>query len=229
MRVLLLIVLFYSCRLQAQENTIVIKAGKSFTESVAMTDLYQYAQFTFGKVFFKSGDSTTAKLNYHRFMEAMQFIDFKGDTLKISNAPMIKFIRINNDVFYYDDGDGYMNLIKETNEIKLAEKRTLRMMGRDKIGAYGMSSPTSSIASYSTLHTETNVYNLVPMEDITLTKKTEYYFGDKFNKFVTATRKNLLQQFSKQSKPLSAYLKDNNIDLNKKEDLEKLLEFLAGL
>jgi hypothetical protein len=43
------------------------------------------------------------------------------------------------------------------------------------------------------------------------------------------TRKNLLQQFSKQSKMLATYLKENNIDLNNREDLEKLLQFLASL
>ena len=229
MRVWLLFVLGYCCSLHAQDSTIIIKAGKSFIESVAITDLYQYAQFTYGKVFFKAGDSTTAKLNYHRFLEAMQFIDYKGDTLKIANAAMIKFIRINNDVFYYDDEDGYMNLVKDTNGIKLAAKRTLRITSRSKIGAYGMESPTSSIGTYGTLITQTNVYNLVPQEDITLTKKTEYYFGDKYNQFALATKKNLSQQFSKQSRTLNAYLKDNNIDLNKREDVEKLLQFLASL
>ena len=92
-----------------------------------------------------------------------------------------------------------------------------------------MASPTSSITSYSTLIAQTNNYNLVPQQDIRLIKKTEYYFSDKYNKFVIATKKNLLQQFSKHSKTLNAYLKDNNIDLNKKQDLEKLFEFLASL
>ena len=229
MRVLFLFSLVYCCRLHAQDSTIIIKAGKSFNESVAKKDLYQYAQFTYGKVFFKEGDSTTAKLNYHRFLDVMQFIDFKGDTLKIANAAMIRFIRINDDVFYYDDKVGYVNLIKDTKGIKLAAKQTLQVKSREKIGAYGVASPTSSISSYSTLIAQTNVYNLVAMEDITLSKKTEYYFGNKYNRFVVATKKNLMQQFSKQSRNLNAYLKDNNIDFNKKEDLEKLLEFLAGL
>jgi len=229
MRVLLLFALIYCCRLHAQDSTIIIKAGRSFSEAVSITDIYQYAEFTYGKVFFKTGDVTTAKLNYHRFLDAMQYIDPKGDTLKISNSPTIKFICINNDVFYYDDDGGYVSLISDTNGIKLAQKRTLRIRSRDKIGAYGMVSPTSSITSYSTLIAQTNNYNLVSMEDITLIKKTEYYFGDKYNNFVMATKKNLLKQFSKHSKTLNAYLKDNNIDLNKKQDLEKLFEFLASL
>ena len=227
MRVLLLFVLAYCCRSHAQDSTIVIKAGKSVNESVSITDLYQYSQFVYGKVFFKPGDSAVAKLNYNRLFDEMHFIDLKGDTLSIANAATIRLIRINNDVFYYDNG--YVKLIKDTNGIKLAAKQTLRVAGKTKIGAYDMASPASAIDSYSTLIDQKGMYNLVPREDITLAKKTEYYFGDKYNRFVWVTRKNLLQQFSKQSRTLNAYLKENNINLNSSEDLEKLLQFLASL
>lgn len=227
MRMLLLFVLTYCYRSHAQDSTVIIKAGRSLNESVSMSDLYQYPQFVTGKVFFKPGDSGVAKLNYNRLLDEMQFIDPKGDTLSIANAGTIRFIHINNDVFYYDNG--YVRLIKETNGLKLAGKQTLRMSGKEKIGAYGNANPASAIDSYGTLIDKKNIYKLVPNEDIILTKKTEYYFGDKYNRFVGATRKNLLKQFSEKSETLNAYLKENNVDLNSREDLEKLLLFLAGL
>ena len=227
MRVLLLFVLSYCCRSHAQDSTIVVKAGTSFNESVSITDLCEYPQFVYGKVFFKTGDSTNAKFNYHRFLDEMQYIDFKGDTLKITNAATINFIRIDNDVFYYDDG--YVKLIKDSNGIKLAAKKTLTVTDKSKIGAYGMASPTTSIGTYGTWMADKSIFKLVPKEDITLTKKTQYFFGDKYNQFVWATRKNLLRQFSKQSAALNSYLKENNINFNSREDLEKLLQFLAGL
>jgi len=227
MRVLLLFVLAYCCRSHAQDSPIVIKAGTSVHESVSMKDLYEYSQFVNGKIFFRSGDSAVAKFNYHRLLDEMQFIDLKDDTLSIANAAMIRLIRINNDVYYFDEG--YVKLIKDTNGIKLASKQTLRVAGKNKIGAYDMPNPTSAIDSYRTLIDKNGVYNLVSREDITLAKKTEYYFGDKYNRFVLATRKNLLRQFSKQSGTLNAYLKENNVNLYSIEDLEKLLQFLASL
>jgi hypothetical protein len=229
MRVLLFFALVYCCRLHAQDSTIIIKAGTNFNDEVSKRHVYEYEDFTYGKVFFKTGDSTNAKLNYHRFLDAMLYIGFKGDTLKIINSATIKFICIKNDMFYYDDDNGYVSLINDTNGIKLARKRTLRISDRAKIGGYGMANPTSSITNYSTYFTQTSSYNLVPLEDITLVRKTEYYFGDKYNKFVIATKKNLSQKYSKNSKTVNTYLKDNNIDLNKKQDLEKLFEFLASL
>jgi len=226
MRALLLFVLTYCCRSSAQDSTIVVQAGTSINESVSITDLYQYPQFVYGKVFFRSGDSIGSKLNYHKLLDEMHFIDFKGDTLNIANPGTIRFIRINNDVFYYDDG--YMKMIKETNGIKLAAKQTLRVSDKNKIGAYNSANPTSAIDSYSTLIDQRGSYNLVPRVDITLKKQTQYYFGDKYNQFVWATKKNLMRQFSKQSGALNAYLKDNNINLSSREDLEKLLQFLAS-
>ena len=227
MRMLLLFVLAYCSRSHAQDSTILIRAGKTFHESVSVTDIYQYPQFVVGKVFFKQGDSTTAKLNYHKFLNDMQFIDFKGDTLNIINAATIRLVRINNDVFYYDNG--YVKLIKETNGIKFASKETLRLLGKSKIGAYDMANPTSAIDSYGTLIDQRGIFNLVPREDITLAKKTLYYIGDKFNRFLLANRKNIHDQFSKQGGALKAYFKENNVNFDNREDLEKLLQFLAGL
>ena len=227
MRVLFLFALAYCARLHAQDSTIIIKAGTSFNESVSITDLCEYPQFVYGKVFFKMGDSTMARLNYHRFSGEMQYIDFKGDTLKITNAATINFIRINNDVFYYDDG--YVKIIKDTNGIKLAAKQTLMITGRNKIGGHDMASPTTSIDSYGSLMANNSIYKLVPKEDITLTKKTQYYFGDKFNRFIWATRKNVMRQFSKQSAALNLYLKENNTNFNSRKDLEQLLQFLVSL
>lgn len=227
MRLLLLLTFTYCGGLHAQDSTIIIKAGTSFAESVPINEIYDYPQFVNGKVFFKTGDSTPAKLNYHRFLDEMQFIDFKNDTLNIANAGLIKFIRINTDVFYYDKG--YVKFIREANDIKLAERKTLRVSDKTKIGGYGAQNPTSAIDNYGVLYDQKGMYKLTPMVDVTLTRKTEYYFGDKYNHFVLANKKNLLQQFSKENRALNAYFKENNISFNNREQLEKLLQFLASL
>ena len=83
MKLLLLLLFSYCCRLHAQDSSIHIKAGMSVNEAVSVTDLYQYPQFSLGKVFFKSGDSTMAKLNYHTLLDEMLFINSKGDTLSL--------------------------------------------------------------------------------------------------------------------------------------------------
>jgi len=227
MRVLPLIVLVCCLNAHGQDSTIIIKAGTSFNESVSITDQFEYPQFVYGKVFFRPGDSSGGRLNYNRFLDQMQFIDFKGDTLNLANPGTTKFIRINNDLFYYDNG--YVKLIKDNNTIKLAAKQTLRLSGKTKIGAYNMPSSSSAIDSYGSLVIDNKNYNLTPREDITLTKKTEYYFGDKYNHFVLANKKNISRLYSKQDGAITAYLKENNVDFNKREDIERLFQYLTNL
>ena len=227
MRLLPLIVLVCCCSAHAQDSIIIIKAGTSINESVSATDLYEYPQFVYGKVFFRANDSSGGRLNYNRFADQMQFIDFKGDTLNIAYPGTIKFIRISNDLFYYDNG--YVKLIKANNTIKLAAKQTLKVLGRNKIGAYDMASPGSAIDNYGSFTIDNKNYNLTPRVDITLTKKTQYYFGDKYNHFVLANKKNLLSLYSKQEGTVTAYLKENKVDFNNREDLEKLLQYLTDL
>ena len=227
MRLLPLFVLVCCCSAHAQDSTIIIKAGTSLNESVSVTDLYEYPQFFYGKVFFRAGDSSGGRLNYNRFADQMQFIDFKGDTLDIANPGTIKFIRINNDMFYYDNG--YVKLIKNNNKIKLASKQTLKVSGKNKIGAYNMASSVSATDSYGSININNKNYNLTPNVDITLTKKTQYYFGDKYNHFVLANKKNLLSLYSEQDGTVAAYLKENKVDFNNREDLEKLLQHLTNL
>ena len=224
-----LIVLVCCCSAHAQDSTIIIKAGTSFNESVPITDLYEYPEFVYGKVFFIQGDSSGGRLNYNRFLDQMQFIDFRGDTLNIAYPGTIKFIRISNDLFYYDNDYGYVKLIKDNNTIKLAAKQSLKVLGRNKIGAYDMASPGSAIDNYASFTIDNKNYNLTPRVDITLTKKTQYYFGDKYNHFVLANKKNLLSLYSKKDGAITAYLKENKVDFNNPEDIEKLFQYLTNL
>jgi len=227
MRVLPLILLVCCCSAHAQDSTIIIKAGTSFNESVLVTDVYEYPQFVPGKVFFIPGDSSGGRLNYNRFLDEMQFIDLKGDTLNLAYPGTIKFIRISNDLFYYDNG--YVKLIKDNNRIKLAAKQTLKVSSKNKIGAYNMASTAGAIDSYNSLTIDHKNYNLTPRVDFTLTKKTEYYFGDKYNHFVLANKKDILRLYSKQEGTINAYLKENNVDFKNREDIEKLFQYLTSL
>jgi hypothetical protein len=227
MKALPILFLTYCCSTYAQDSALVIKAGMTLNESIRSQDLYEYPQFIFGKVFFKPGDSAIGSLNYNRILDEIQFIDRKGDTLNIANPATIKFIRINKDLFFYDEG--YVKLLKENNSMKLAEKQILRVRDKQKTGAYDLPNPTAAINTYNSFNDGKRLYSLVAREDILLSKQTLYYFGDKYNHFVLANKKNVLRQFSKQSGAVNAYLKENNIDFSKREDLEKLFQFVSEL
>src|SRR5688572_33049904 len=102
---LLFFILIGYTDLLAQDSTYVtIKTGNNVGDVLSSADIYYFPQFTRGEVFFRGGTKATAKMNYTRLHDQMLFIDAKGDTLALAEEKTIKFIVVDQDTFYYDEG-----------------------------------------------------------------------------------------------------------------------------
>lgn len=223
---LLLFILVGYSNLKAQDSTFVtIKAGSRIKDVLAATDIFFCPEFISGSVFFKNGIVANAKMNYDNLADQMLFIDPKGDTLALDAEKTIKFIALGKDTFYYFDG--YVRLVASNSIVKLAERKTWEVADIRKIGSHDRQAKTYAVTSFITL---TNgygkAYDLILNEDIVLRKKAQYYFGNNYNSFVPATKKNLLSFFPKQENILVKYLKEDHVNFNEKHDLEKLAQFL---
>ena len=233
MRKLLLLLFTFSCYsdLLAQDSTLVtIKTGHTVNDVLTSGDIYYYPEFTNGNVYFKGGEKAVAKMNYTRLFDQMLFIDPKGDTLALADEKIIKFIIIERDTFYYDEG--YMRLIADDGGIKLAVKEIWVVADVRKIGTHNRPTSTVAISSLTSITNGKDAAkskDLILNEDIVLRKETQYYFGNEYGHFVPATRKRLLQLFPKGQRRIGNYLKDSKVDFNKKDDVEKLYQFLSQL
>jgi hypothetical protein len=99
-----------------------------------------------------------------------------------------------------------------------------------KVGTHNRSTNTVAITSLSNYSDETaraKSHDLVINEDILIRKETQYFFGDTYNHFVRASKKKVLLLFPKEQMNLENYLKENKINFDKKEDLEKLAQFIG--
>lgn len=164
-------------------------------------------------------------MNYNSLTDQMLFIDPKGDTLAVKDEKAIKFIALDKDTFYYNDG--YIRLVASNSVVKLAGKQIWEVADIRKIGSHNRPSTTFAVTSYSTLTDRFGgTQDLLLNEDLVLRKKTTYYFGDMYNHFVPAGKKNLLLLFPKEQNRLANYLKENKVNFNKKNDLEKVDQFL---
>ncbi len=228
---LLLFILIGYSDLSAQDSTFVtVKAGNRIKDVLTSTDIFFYPQFTSGKVFFMDGTKAAAKMNYTRLYDQMLFMDNKGDTLALANEKIIKFIAIDLDTFYFDEG--YIRLIANNGVVKLAEKQVWVVADVRKIGTHNRSTSTVAVTSLSNYSDETaraKSYDLLINEDILMRKETQYYFGDEYNHFVRAGKKKLLLLFPKEQLSIENYLKENKVNFDKKDDLEKLAQFLGQL
>lgn len=223
----LLVILIGYTNLLAQDSTLVtIKAGDKVNDVLAATDIYHYPQFTKAEIFFKSGTKATAKMNYTRLFDQMLFIDAKGDTLALANEKTIKFIAVDKDTFYYDEG--YIRVIADNDFAKLAEKQVWVVADIRKTGTHNTAS-SASVTTVKTFRHGNDVArnNLTLNEDLVLRKEIHYYIGDEYNHFVLAGKKRLLQLFPKEQRRIENYLKENKVDFNKKDDLEKLSQFIG--
>jgi len=225
-RLLLLFILIGYSNLRAQDSTFVtIKAGSKIKDVLTATDIFFSPEFVRGSVFFKNGVVATAMMNYDNLGDQMLFIDLKGDTLALDAEKTINFIALDKDTFYY--ADGYLRLVASNSIVKLVERKIWRVADIRKIGAHNIPAKTFDVSSYSTL---TNgygkAYELILNEDMVLRKKAQYYFGNMYNRFVPASKRNLLSLFPKKEDILVKYLKENNVNFNKEDDLQKLAQFL---
>lgn len=225
---LVLLPLYFQSNLFAQaDERIVVKVGTTIRESASPADLYDYAQFTQGTVFFKNDKTASAALNYNRYLDEMQFITPKGDTLTLSNENEIAFISISKDTFFYDQG--YIKLVNNIANVKVGVKRRLRVIGKQKLGAYGMASSTDATNSYSGITDGRKNYDLKVMEQLILERQVQYYFGYDNNHFVKPSKKSLINLSPKHEEDIKDYLKENHLVTDDETKMDKLIQFLRQL
>ena len=228
---LLLFILIGYCGLSAQDSIVTIKAGNKVRDVLTPADIFYYPQFTSGKVFFRDGRKAMAMMNFTRLYDEMLFINPKGDTLAVADEKTIKFIIVDQDTFYYDEG--YVRIIVDYGDVKLAEKQIWVVADTRKIGTHNKSTSTVAITPLSNYSDDgiarAKSYDLLINEDMVIRKETQYYFGDQNNHFVRAGKKKLLLLFPKEQLDLENYLKENKVNFDKKDDLKKLAQFLGQL
>jgi hypothetical protein len=205
--------------------TYTIKPGIDVLEIIPSNEVYRYPGFIQGTVVFKDGASSTGRLNYNSLIGEMQFIGPKGDTFSLAEEQTIRHVLVSSDTFYYSEG--YIRLIKEGRSVKLGEKVVFREFVQ-KPGAYGLSSSTTATNNLAFILNKRSV-DLNISQEIVLVKSISWFIGNKFNDFQPADKKTVLKMFARKKQAVEEYLKNNDMNFNKRDDLIRLTDFLNGL
>ena len=230
MRSVIIALLFLlSTIIKAQDSSVIfIPAGRSFSDVATPDKIYLLPNFTKGKVHFRDGSMNSANFNYNFLNGEIEFISSKGDTLAIvkEQALNIKNIKIDSATFYYYNG--YLQEVGGNETGKVLRRQFYKVRKREKIGGYEQPTSTSAIESYETFVSGNGelAQKLTVRENITLIKATEYFFGDQYNTFLRANKKNVLKLYPKKRVQIESYLLKNKVDFNNGEDLQKLLASL---
>ena len=202
----------------------IINPGERPVEAIPDSAQYAYPSFVRGSITFRDErPAGTARLNYNYLFEEMMFLNNKEDTLAIADAATIRQIVINADTFYFSNV--FVKHAATYGDIKLGRREYFRVANIRKTGAMGL--PTSNtVQSYKAASTASDLRTLVVQEVLNLEKMTQFFFGDKFNKFQIANRNNMQELFPEKRKLIKTYLKDNHVNFTQEEDVVKLLVYL---
>jgi len=224
----LLVILPFSLSIVAQSRkSFPVNPGKKIVEEIPITEIYRYAEFKMSEVSLKNGTAANVKLNYNSVFGEMQYIDPKnGDTVSLAEEKNVKFIAVEKDTFYFDEG--WLELIGGTTTVRIAKKKLLEITNREKIGAMEVAG-FGAIETYNKYTGSQHMKDLVAKEKLTFTEHISYYFGDRFNHYSRANRKGLLKLYGDSSEKIDKWISENKIDLSNEDDLKKLSAYLQSL
>ncbi len=184
---------------------------------------YLYPDFIKGSVLMKSGVKNDAMLNYNALTEEMIFIK-DGKNLAITRLEDIdtvyigatKFIILKNkfvEILYHNKYDlyaGYKGSIVDPG----------------KPAAYGGTSQTSSVTSYSTFLSNGQAYALQLPEGVETKGSTEYWLKKDGQLQLFLNMRQLARLFEDRSDRYKKYVKENKVKYENEESLVGLIKFM---
>ncbi|GGB79932.1 hypothetical protein [Dyadobacter sediminis] len=234
MKSTLLILLFSVIRsiawAQSAEPVYRIKDPGEISKVIPFKDRFQFDQFQDGKVHFRNGKVSAAKLNYSYVYAEIMFIAPKKDTLLLADLDYIHFVSLADRVYFYLKGHGHMEQIANFGRVGLGKKTFFMNLGNERYAAYGQYSSTSAISSYSSFINQDGMIQFLKGNNkVVMKKHAAYFFIDRNERFLIANRQNLLKVYSSHKKAINQYYKQHNPDFDQETDLKALLEFCSTL
>jgi hypothetical protein len=214
---------------QEEKKTLVVNPVKDDLVEMEKKVL-KYENFTMGKLVLRDSNVFDVKMNYHHILDQLLFIGPKGDTLAISQPENIAYVTIGTDSFFHLKKVGFLQQLTHYPGNNLSARRTLKYIGRENKGPYGIYSPVNSAVSqpeYAVGDLDLQK-KMRADEQLLYVNNVQYFISDRFRNFFPATKKNIFNLFSKNEAELKLYFKENDVNLNKRADLEKLMAFVQG-
>jgi hypothetical protein len=188
----------------------------------------KYPQFIKGTALLKNGTTAHALFNYNYGTNEVLFINPQNDTLALAVPEQYSYIIIATDTFSHSKY-GFLQLIRNTPSCRLFLKRSLGLIDAEKKGAYGGYSNTSASTALNSIPNGTGMHPLSTDENLIYSYRDSYFLADRFNNFYPATQKGMRDFAWKNQKEVKDFIDKNKINFEKKEDLNKLIDFVLTI
>jgi hypothetical protein len=223
---LLLLIVFHFLSFTQTSKKYVIQPGESILEIIPQNETFEYPKFEQGVVYFRDGKRSSAKLNYSYVYEEMLFIGSNGDTLTILNPGETSSVVIGKDEFYHT-GIRFVKLDTAIGDVKLGVSSFFATLSKKKVGAYGTTTEGGT-DSYSSFIVPNNTkLTLTPSIVTTVTYRKALFIGNKFNKFVPVTKKNIFSLYPEKEEQLKKYFQGKEVNFSSREDIVSLIAHMS--
>ena len=212
------------------QNRQVIEAasGEDLTAKVSTQIQYLFPEFTGGEVFYRNHRGS-GKLNYNMLLGEMQFLE-NEQVLALANVRDVIMVNIDNRKFYPFNDKEFVEEFLSAGKFQLRVRYRANAAQHSKKGAYGSSSSTSSITSYSSIQSDGRQYNLTVAENVLVTVNYFYYLVGTNGKYtLIKNAKTFTKQFPAYRTQIETFVKEHNTRFNNGEDLKALLEYCSKL
>lgn len=221
----LAVILFtFSVRSQITER-LYIKGGSARWEELNKV-MYLYPQFVSGLIEMKNGQRYTRPVNYNLILTTIEFISEKNDTLALADEAAVSQVIAGDDVFLFTPA--CLKTISK-GKVKLYVHEKMKIGDIQKVGAFGIPNSGSAIETVEQIQDPRRTVDMDVNETIILTKATYFMIESEKHEFVPANRKNILKVAPDKENEIKEYIKNKNVNFNKKNDLIKLANYISGL
>ncbi len=211
---------------QTSTQRLYIKGGNSAWDNF-MKEIFMYPSFEQGIVEYKNGQRFKSNMNYNKVLGTIQFIDEKGDTLAISDEESISSVNIEDDVFIY--APNCLLLLKKSDKATLYKTEIVRIADKLKTGGYGIPNTAGTIESIDRIDTKLKYNQIDINESLLISKVTTFYIENEKGEVMPASKKNVLNMYSKHEDTIKSFIKSYGLDFTKEDHLIELTGFLSKL
>ena len=184
---------------------------------------YLYPDFIKGSVLMKSGVKNDAMLNYNALTEEMIFIK-DGKNLAITRLEDIDTVYIGATKFIILKNKFVEILYHNKYDLYAGYKGSIEDPGNQ--AAYGGTSQTSSVTSYSTFLSNGQAYALQLPEGVETKGSTEYWLKKDGQLQLFLNMRQLARLFEDRSDRYKKYVKENKVKYENEESLVGLIKFM---
>jgi hypothetical protein len=189
---------------------------------------YLFPEFTQGIILMKNGTKNKAFLNYNSLTEEMIFKN-KDNMLAIGETELelvdTVFIR---DRKFITLNKKFVELISHS-KYDLYVEHKCKLIPPGKPSAYGGTSETSAITSYSSINSGGRLYALKLPEDYEIKPFTFYWLkkNGELNKFISM--KQLMKIYDDKKELFKDYVKKHDVKYENQESIAELIQYLETI